>query len=186
MTDYLYSFSLTAQARLFLYSLGFGFLAGFVYEFFRAVRIVFNNKKWAYRITDILFLVTLGFLNCLFFLLCNEGEFRLFAVFGEALGFAVYFFTVGFAVKSFFEKAVAVLRRLVNVILIVILFPFRKCAEFLRKIVKKYLKFPQKNKNKTKYHLKVIRNLLYNLTDRKQKIRKQRRKVLKKSAGKEI
>ena len=181
------------------------------------MRIVFNNKKWAYRITDILFLVTLGFLNCLFFLLCNEGEFRLFAVFGEALGFAVYFFTVGFAVKSFFEKAVAVLRRLVNVILIAILFPFRKCAEILRKIVKKYLnlsnrpaskpkikakinenrietivlnkkylKFPQKNKNKTKYHLKVIRNLLYNLTDRKQKNPKTAKKGVEKSAGKEI
>ena len=96
------------------------------------------------------------------------------------------FIFLRFAVKSFFEKAVAVLRRLVNVILIVILFPFRKCAEFLRKIVKKYLKFPQKNKNKIKYHLKVIRNLLYNLTDRKQKNPKTAKKGVEKSAGKEI
>ena len=59
---------------------GFGFFAGAVYDIFRAVRICLGNKKWAYRVTDVLYLVVLGFLNFLFFLSFNEGEFRLFMI----------------------------------------------------------------------------------------------------------
>lgn len=169
MTDYLYSFSLATQTRLFLMSLGFGFLMGLVYELFRTFRTVFGNKKWTYLLTDILFLITLGFLNTLFFLLCNEGEIRLFALFGESLGFISYFVTIGFTVKLFFEKLMWLVRRFLTMIWKIVSFPFKKLYMLIKKIVKKYLKIPEKIKNKSNYHLKPIRHLLYNLTNRKQK-----------------
>lgn len=170
MTDYLYSFSLALQTRLFLLSLGFGFTVGAVYDFFRAIRIIFGNKKWAYRLTDILYLITLGFLNFLFFLTFNEGEFRFFAFFGEALGFTVYFFTVGFGLVKYFEFLINALRRILTAIFKVLLFPFKKISEFICRVVKKHLKKPKKNKNISKYPLKVIHHLLYNLTNRNSNI----------------
>ena len=45
MTDYIYSLSLAAQTKGFLFSLGFGFLMGAVYDMFRIVRIAISKGK---------------------------------------------------------------------------------------------------------------------------------------------
>lgn len=173
MTDYLYSVSIAIQTRFFLRSLGFGFLAGALYDFFRAVRISFGNRKWAYILTDILYLTALGFFNFLFFLSVNEGEIRFFALFGEALGFIIYLFTVGFTFIKYFEKLVNLIKRILTAVFKVLTFPFRKFWAFIRKLLKKHQKMPKKIKNKSKYPLKVNRQLLYNLTNRKQKTESQ-------------
>lgn len=169
MTEYLYSISLAQQTLLFLWSLGFGFLAGALYGFFRAVRVCLGSNKWAYKITDILYLTVLGFLNFLFFLSFNEGEIRLFAFFGEALGFIVYICTVGFTLAQYFEKLVNLIKSILTAIFKVLTFPLRKILEKLRKFHEKHRKNPQKNENKSKYPLKVIKELLYNLFGRKSK-----------------
>lgn len=179
MTDYLYSVSLTQQTRLFLLSLGFGFFAGALYGLFRAVRVCFGSKKWIYRATDISYLTVLGFLNFLFFLSANEGEIRFFALFGEALGFSVYLCTVGFTFARYFEKFVKLIKRILTAVFNVLTFPFRKIRKKLCEFVKKHRKKPEKSENKSKYPLKIIDKLLYNLTDRKQK-----RKVKTKGAEK--
>lgn len=168
MTDYLYSVSLSSQARLFLLSLGFGFFAGAVYDIFRAVRICLGNKKWAYRVTDVLYLVVLGFLNFLFFLSFNEGEFRLFMIFGEMLGLTVYLFTVGFTFSLCFEKLFSLIRRILTVFFKALISPFGKIRKKLCDFLKKYKKTKKKSENKSKYHLKVNNCLLYNLFNRKQ------------------
>ena len=168
MTDYLYSVSLTSQTRLFLLSLGFGFFAGAVYDIFRAVRICFGSKKWAYRITYILYLITLGFLSFLFFLCFNEGEIRFFALFGEALGFIVYFFTVGFTFAIYFEKFFNLIKKAFTAFLMTLTLPFRKIWKKLCDFLKKHKKLPKKSENKSKYPLKVNKCLLYNLFNRKQ------------------
>lgn len=160
MTDYLYSFSLASQTHLFLLSLGFGFFTGLVYSLFCGVRIFFKNSKTAFRITDFFFLLTLAFLNFLFFLTFNEGKIRFFAFLGEALGFTVYIFTVNFTVKAFFQGLFNAVRRFLTTVLKAVTLP-------IRKLVKKYLKIPKKFKNKSKYPLKVKWRLLYNLTNRK-------------------
>lgn len=169
MTEYLYSISLAQQTRLFLWSLGFGFLAGSLYDFFRAVRICLGVKNWAYKITDISFLLALGFLNFLFFLSFNEGEIRLFALFGELLGFIVYICTMGFTFIKYFEKFVNLIKSILTAIFKVLTFPLRKILEIFRKFLEKHRKKPKKNKNKSKYPLKVLNKLLYNLSGRKSK-----------------
>lgn len=181
MTDYLYSVSLTQQTRLFLASLGFGFFAGALYDLFRAVRVCFGSKKWIYRATDISYLIVLGFLNFLFFLSANEGEIRMFAFFGEALGFTVYVCTVGFTFSRYFEKFVMLIKRILTAVFRVLTFPFRKIWKKLCEFIKKHRKTPEKSENKSKYPLKVKHKLLYNLTDRKQK-RKVKAKGAKKNA----
>lgn len=169
MTDYLYSVSLAHQTQLFLQSLGFGFLAGALYDFFRAVRICLGGKKLAYKITDISYLLVMGFLDFLFLLSFNEGEIRLFVFFGELLGFIVYICTVGFTLIKYFEKFVNFIKSILIGIFKVLTFPFRKILENFRKFLKKHRKKPEKNKNKSKYPLKVSNKLLYNLSGRKHK-----------------
>ena len=168
MTDYLYSVSLASQTRLFLLSLGFGFFAGTVYDLSRAARICFGSRKWAYLVTDILYLTVLGFLNFLFFLSNNEGEIRLFALFGEALGLTVYLFTVGFTFAIYFEKFINLFRRFINKVFKLLTLPFRKIWKKLLDFLKKHKKTPKKIENKSKYPLKVNKCLLYNLFNRKQ------------------
>lgn len=179
MTDYLYSVSLAGQTRLFLLSLGFGFFAGALYDLFRAVRVCFGSKRWIYRVTDILYLTVLGFLNFLFFLSANEGEIRFFALFGETLGFIIYLCTVGFTFVGYFMKFFNLVKRIFTAVFKVLTFPFRKIRKKLCEFVKKHRKTPEKSENKSKYPLKIIDKLLYNLTDRKQK-----RKVKMKGAEK--
>ena len=169
MTEYLYSISLAQQTRLFLWSLGFGFLAGAFYDFFRSVRICLGSRKWAYKITDISYLLVMGFLNFLFFLSFNEGEIRLFVFFGELLGFIVYICTVGFTFIKYFEKFVNLIKSILTAIFKVLTYPFRKILEKFRKFLEKHRKKPEKNENKSKYPLKVSNNLLYNLSGRKSK-----------------
>lgn len=173
MTDYLYSVSLAGQTRLFLLSLGFGFFAGALYDLFRAARIVLGSKKQSYKITDILYLVTLGFLNFLFFLSCNEGEIRMFALLGEALGFTVYIFSVGFTFAGYFEKFFNLTKNFLSGVFKALTYPFRKIWKKLCSTVKKHLNSNKKSKNKSKYPLKVNKGLLYNLTNRKQNSEKQ-------------
>lgn len=168
MTDYLYSVSLASQTRLFLLSLGFGFFAGAVYDFFRAVRICFGSRKWAYLVTDILYLTVLGFLNFLFFLSNNEGEIRLFALFGEALGLTVYLFTVGFTFAIYFEKFFNLIKKAFAAFFKILTLPFRKIWKKICDFLKKHKKTPKKIENKSKYPLKVNKCLLYNLSNRKQ------------------
>lgn len=166
MTDYLYSVSLASQTRLFLLSLGFGFSAGALYGFFRAARVLLGSKKILYKITDVSYLVTLGFLNFLFFLSFNEGEIRMFAFFGEALGFVIYFFTAGVAFAAYFERLFGLTKRILSAVFNTLTKPFRKMWKKICGLVKKHLKTCKKSENKLKYPLKVKNGLLYNLTNR--------------------
>lgn len=166
MTDYLYSVSLASQTRLFLLSLGFGFFAGALYTFFRASRILLGSKKIIYKITDISYLVTLGFLNFLFFLSFNEGEIRFFALFGEVLGFVIYIFTAGITFSLYFEKFFEFTKKILRAVFNTLTKPFRKIRKKICALVKKHLKSRKKSENKSKYPLKVKKGLLYNLTNR--------------------
>ena len=59
MTDYIYSLSLASQTKGFLFSLGFGFMMGMVYDMFRLVRVSISKGKKIQIIFDIISL-----LNC--------------------------------------------------------------------------------------------------------------------------
>lgn len=147
MTEHLYILSLANQTRLFLLSLGFGFSAAALYDVFRCIRAVFGNKRPAYIVTDILYLITLSFLNFLFFLAFNEGEIRAFALLGELFGLIIYFFSVGAAVYSFVNKTSAYVRHFLTKCLKAISAPFRKIFLSVKSKWKKHVKIKKKSKN---------------------------------------
>ncbi len=166
MTDYIYSLSLAEQTKGFLLSLGFGFLMGIFYDLFRIVRISISKGKKIILVFDLLYCVFLGFCSYIFFLVVNEGDIRAFLLLGEGIGFAIYYFSLGVVVFTASEKIVDTTKKIMLKVFQVVFFPFcwtlKKLKTLLGRIVKKWHKKGKKIKNKSKFHLKLHKHLLYN------------------------
>lgn len=166
MTDYIYSLSLAEQTKGFLLSLGFGFLMGIFYDLFRIIRISITKRKTAVLIFDLLYCVFFGFCSYIFFLVVNEGDIRGFLILGEGIGFAIYYFSLGVVVFTASEKIVNSIKKSILKLFKIILFPFswsfQKIKTLLEKISKKWHQKGKKIKNKSKFHLKLHKHLLYN------------------------
>lgn len=172
MTDYLYGLSLAAQTKGFLLSMGLGFIMGFFYDLFRIIRLAVSQKKAFIIMFDLIYCIFLCFMSFIFSMTVNEGQFRLYLLLGEAIGFAVYYFSLGVVVFTLSEKFVKAVRNGLKKILAIIFFPFRWLFGKLKGIFNGILQFSRKNckklKNKSKILLKVNKHLLYNSNDNKQ------------------
>ena len=102
----MYSFEQSEQLKLFLLSLGAGFVLGILYDILRTIRLTFTKSKKVIFIFDILYFVLFGFDTFIFFLATNKGEFRSYMVFGEVLGWIFYYLSFGLAAKSFTDAFV--------------------------------------------------------------------------------
>ena len=166
MTDYIYSLSLAEQTKGFLLSLGFGFIMGVFYDAFRILRICISKSRKMVLPFDLVYFLLLGFCSYIFFLVVNEGDIRGFLIIGEGIGFATYYFSLGVVVFSASEKIVEFIKRIFSVIFRAVFSPFRwifsKGKNFLGKFSKKCFKKGEKIKNKSKFHLKLYKQLLYN------------------------
>lgn len=166
MTDYIYSLSLADQTKGFLLSLGFGFLMGIFYDLLRIIRISISKSKKIVLVFDLLYCICLGFCSYIFFLVVNEGDIRAFLLLGEAIGFATYYFSLGVVVFTASEKIVNATKKIILKIFQVVFFPFcwtfKKLKTLLVKFAKKWHKKGKKIKNKSKFHLKLHKHLLYN------------------------
>lgn len=91
----IYIQGITEQTRLFLLSLGFGFLLGILYDAFRTVRLILSNSAVLVPAADILYFCFCAFFNFCFFMAFDSGRLRAFAVFGEILGWLIYYISFG-------------------------------------------------------------------------------------------
>lgn len=176
--------SLGTQTGNFLFSLGFGLIVGISYDIVRTVRLVFTNSKKALYVTDFLFAVFSAFATFLFCLTVTEGEIRWYVILGEAIGFSVYYFSFGIIAVRFTDKTVGFIRKLSKKIFFVISSPFLKLFSFFKrkigKIVEKTQKNTRKAVKKSKFHLQTDKALLYNLTNRMQKLCEKNKKTKEK------
>lgn len=85
----------TAQLWRIIYSAGFGFFFGLVYDLFRLLLFVFtgNDKKFA-SIRDAVYVFVLFWSDFIFFLTVYYGRFMFYAFAGEAAGLIIFFCTV--------------------------------------------------------------------------------------------
>lgn len=166
MTDYIYSLSLAQQTKSFLLSLGFGFIMGVFYDLFRIIRISISKSQKIILPFDLAYCVFLAFCSYLFFLVVNEGDIRGFLLLGEGIGFAIYYFSLGVVVFRISEKIVNGIKRFISLLFKVFSSPFRRIFKKLQNVLGKFTKKLQKNskkiKNKSKFHLKLRKHLLYN------------------------
>lgn len=87
--------SLLSQICIFFCSLIFGLVLGIVFGLFRIFDIVTGASLKQVFIEDILYFIIVGVLTFLFMLVVNKGEFRVYIIFGELIGFSLYHFTLG-------------------------------------------------------------------------------------------
>lgn len=163
----MYSFEQSEQLKLFLLSLGAGFLLGILYDILRTIRLTFTKSKKVIFIFDILYFILFGFGTFIFFLATNKGEFRSYMILGEILGWFFYYLSFGIAAKSFTDAFVKTIHTVFKFVFKIISAPFLLIFKGFLKIKEKIYAISQKvtkkmEKNRKK-HLQKLRLYVYNL-----------------------
>ena len=163
----MYSVPFSVQLTVFLTSLGVGFLLGIGYDVFRAVRLAAGGGRAVTVAADVLYCLVCGAATFLFLMAANKGEVRGYAIGGEVLGGAFYYVALGPPAKRAGEKAAALLRRSVALVVRAITAPFcllRRGLSAVGEKTRKKLAKSRKNEQKIrKKLLPKIRLYVYNL-----------------------
>ena len=77
------------QLRVFLYSCGFGFLLGVLFEVFMFFTLMLPRSKVVTFVTDFLYMVTCTFLMFIFGLSVHDGSFKFYVYAGAVIGWFV-------------------------------------------------------------------------------------------------
>ncbi len=154
---------ITAQTEIFLYSLGFGFLLGILYDFFRTLRMIISNSRFFVFFMDLLYFAVCAFATFCFVLALDSGRIRAYVAFGEILGWTIYYFSFGTIAMKVSNAVILFVRRFFCRIFAPVK---RFFSGFIRKIGK-IIGFCKKNirktDKKTKFNLQKYRSIVYNL-----------------------
>ena len=140
------------QTKVFMLSVGMGFILGILYDLFRIIRLIITDKPRAFVIQDILYVAVSAFLSFLFLLSVNNGKVRLFELAGEVLGWLIYYFSFGSVAIRFGDKLISAVKNFLKFIFRILIHPvvtlvlkiikfFKKIIKFLIKKLKFLLKF---------------------------------------------
>jgi hypothetical protein len=127
---------------VFLYSLLWGALVYLLYELFRCIRILFNNKFTVTVVCDLLFMINSALIVFVFSLTYNFGEIRIYMLIGFSASFILLRLTVGRVFTIVF----------LNLIRKIFLFFKKLMAKLLKSVL--YLVYNLINKGKCIFKLK--------------------------------
>lgn len=154
---------LAEQTEIFLYSLGFGFLLGILYDLFRTLRLIISRSKGFAFFTDLVYFAVCAFLTFCFIMVVDSGKVRLYVALGEILGWLIWYFSFGAialkvtnAVTGFFRRIFSAVSKRIKRIFGRIFRKLSKFALFGKKIIRKTDK-------KAKFNLQKHRGMVYNL-----------------------
>lgn len=151
----MYIDDISIQINVFLYSLGFGFFLGLIYDIFRLTGLIIKRNKTVF-IQDILYFLLSSFLTFFFLLVVNNGKFRINILIALVSGFYIYYFTISKSVVNFLIKCIRSLRGIIVSFSRVLTFPFSLILDIF---VKSYRKKHKKIKNIEKSRKKAIKTL---------------------------
>jgi len=151
------------QTRIFLYSLGFGFLLGILYDVFRTLRLIISRSKSFVFFADLLYFILCAFLTFCFIMVVDSGRVRLYVALGEILGWFIYYFSFGTIAIRFTNTVTAFFRRVFSGVFKFIKRVFSKIGRKTGKIASSGKKFIRKNNKKLKFNLQKHKGLVYNL-----------------------
>ncbi len=154
---------LSVQTEIFLLSLGFGFLLGILYDFFRTLRLIISRSAGFTVFMDMLYFTLCAFLVFCFNLVVDEGKIRLYVLFGDILGWLIYYFSLGEISLRTGNRVIIAVRSYFSVILK----PFLRLAGCVERKKKRFVTFSEKiirkfNK-KLKFDLQKHKGMVYNL-----------------------
>lgn len=154
---------LAEQTEIFLYSLGFGFLLGILYDVFRTLRLIISNSRLFVFIWDLLYFAVCSFLTFCFIMVIDSGKLRIYVALGEILGWLIYYFSFGSiamkvsnAVIRFFSRIFEAVFKPIKRIFVWFCKKIRKTGVFCKKIIRK-------SDKKAKFNLQKYRGIVYNL-----------------------
>lgn len=127
-----------------MYSVGFGFILGLIYDFFRILRILIIKNSKAVPVQDIVYFLLCAMLTFVFLLVINNGRFRLNIFVALVSGFTVYYLTLGKFSVDFVVSIVRKIISIINTIARVITAPYLFVLALFRKT---YHKLPENFKN---------------------------------------
>ena len=144
------------QTKVFMLSLGMGFLLGILYDVFRMIRLIITDKPKAFIFQDILYFAVCTFISFLFLLGVNNGKVRSFELLGEILGWLIYYFSFGTVAIRLVNKVISCVKRFFKFIFQALFRPisdiFLKIRRFFKKIFKNSIK---RLKFLLKFHTRV-------------------------------
>ncbi len=151
------------QTQIFLYSLGFGFLLGILYDVFRTLRLIISNSKGFVFFADLLYFAICAFLTFGFIMVVDSGRVRLYVASGEILGWLIYYFSLGSiairvtnAVTGFFGHLFSCIFKFIRRV-------FSKIGSKSSKIKLIFKKIIRKSNKKLKFNLQKHSGMVYNL-----------------------
>ncbi len=163
----MYTFPISEHLRVFLLSLGLGFLLGVLYDAFRVIRLVISRGKAAVYVFDILYIALTAVLTYLFILEVNMGAVRAHILIAALMGFFCYYISFGVFVVRLCDKLAALITRCLHAVKRIAGRPIKAVFQFLRrifgKIKVKVRKKSQNNKKNLKKLLHIHKLSLYNL-----------------------
>lgn len=151
------------QTRLFLLSIGFGFLLGILYDVFRTVRLVISDSKGFVIFMDLLYFTFCTFLNFCYLLTLDYGKIRFYIVFAELLGWLIYYFSFGAIAVRVSRFISGLIKRFFRLLTKPIKFILRKIKPAYIKVIKFLKKIFRKSNKKAKFSLQKRRGIVYNL-----------------------
>ena len=151
------------QTRLFLLSLGFGFLLGILYDAFRTVRLIISNSKGFVLFMDLLYFAFCTFLNFCYLLTIDHGKIRFYIIFAELLGWLIYYFSFGAIAIRASRFVSRLIKQLFLMITRLAKFIFRKIKPMYIKVIKFFEKIFRKSTKKAKFSLQKRYGIVYNL-----------------------
>lgn len=87
--------SVFEQGEIYYFAFVFGIALGVYYDFFRMIRYIGFNSRFAVIVQDILFMSTASILCFLFAQVTVNGHFRGFIMVGHILGFFSFRYSIG-------------------------------------------------------------------------------------------
>ncbi len=151
----MYLLTIGEQLKIALYSCGFGFVLGLLFDFSELVLGLLPKKKTAVIIRDVAYMVSVTFLMHLFSLAVDNGEFKFYIYAMAALGWGIFYFTLNRFTRRLRERLTSVILTVFKRLKSVILKLSSKCKEKRRKKA-------EKNEKSLNLLLKDSEEVLYN------------------------
>ena len=125
--------TLEMQIEFFVWSVITGLFSGFIYDFFRTVRVMAKPKNSTIIVHDILFLVILALGAFVLSFTVGRGELRLFEFIGIFCGFILYRWMFKDSVIKILIRTVKSLIKISIFVIKIVIFPLKIIYKILEK-----------------------------------------------------
>lgn len=149
-------FNIRGETIVFLASINTGLIAGMIYDVYRVFRYYSKPKKILSFIEDLIFWLLISIVFFFTLIKTTEGVIRGFLFFGFLLGLGIYFKLISKYIFIIIKSIIRLILDLINEILKIITFPYKKLKNFTKKRVSKVVLLLKQWFSDMKKYFKII------------------------------